>query len=97
MDYYIGMGEAAYSSLYECLRRGGSRFSRDQLFAELGRQFATLVDVLTEISEMSGLKSNTDLLRTYEIWMKTGSARARRQLQRSGIHPLSTDTWAVNH
>ena len=47
-----------------------------------------LVDVLGEISEMSGLKSNTDTLRAYELWLKTGSVRAHRQLLRNGIHPI---------
>lgn len=97
VDYYIGMGEAAYSSLHDSLRQYGDRFSRCELFEELGREFATLVDVLTEISEMSGLKSNSDLLRTYEIWQRTGSERAQRQLIRSGIHPLRRDAPVALH
>ena len=58
------------------------------VFAELSSKFPQLVDVLTEISEMSGLKSRSDLLRTYELWQKTGSERARKQLRRAGIVPL---------
>lgn len=88
VDYYIGMGEAAYGCLHDSLARQSHAIGVADLFDELGRKFARLVDVLGEISEMSGLKSNSDLLRAYELWLKTGSERARRQLERSGIHPL---------
>ncbi|MCB1749670.1 MAG: hypothetical protein H6977_05565 [Gammaproteobacteria bacterium] len=89
VDYYIGMGESAYGRLHEALQRRRDRFARVDLFEDLQRKFAPLVDVLGEVSEMSGLKSNADVLRTYEIWMRTGSERAARQLQRSGIVPLA--------
>jgi len=88
VDYYIGMGETAYGHLHEAMQRRHDRFARVALFEDLQRKFATLVDVLAEISERSGLKSNGDTLRAYEIWMRTGSSRARRQLERAGIVPL---------
>lgn len=97
VDYYIGMGETAYGSLHEAMQRRRDRFARVELFEDLQQQFAVLVDVLGEISEMSGLKaqSHTDMLRAYEIWMRTGSDRARRQLERAGIVPLAgLDTLA---
>ena len=89
VDYYIGMGETAYGHLHESLQRRQDRFARVALFAELQRQFAPLVDLLAEVSETSGLKSNGDTLRAYEVWMRTGSTRARRQLERAGIVPLA--------
>jgi len=89
IDYYIGMGENAYSSLYVSLQKRSDRFSRSELFAELGAKFSTLVDVLSEVSERSGLKSNKDTLRTYELWQRSGSARAHKQLRRMGIIPLT--------
>ena len=88
VDYYIGMGGAAYGSLHEALQRDPDHLSPCELFEELEAKFALLVDVFAEVSESSGLKSNTDLLRTYEIWLRTGSDRARKQLMRSGIHPI---------
>jgi hypothetical protein len=95
VDYYIGMGEAAYGCLHDSLSRGSRTAS--ELFEELERKFAALVDVLGEISEMSGLRSNGDLLRTYEIWLRTGSERARKQLARSGIFPLSSPSTGAAH
>ncbi len=89
VDYYIGMGETAYGSLYESMQQRSDRFARSALFEELRRKFSVLVDVLCEISETSGLKSNADVLRTYEIWLRSGSRRAARQLERSGIHPIA--------
>lgn len=88
VDYYIGMGGSAYGYLHESLQRSSRAAGVAELFAELEFKFGALVDVLGEISEMSGLKSNSDTLRAYELWLKTGSVRARRQLVRSGIHPI---------
>ncbi|MGR8919659.1 MAG: hypothetical protein ACU85V_08570 [Gammaproteobacteria bacterium] len=97
VDYYIGMGESAYASVHDTLSQRADRFARVELFDELRRKFAALVDVLAEISENSGLKSNADLLRTYEIWMRTGSERARRQLERSGVVPLAGLSTSPTH
>ena len=32
-----------------------------------------------------------DLLRTYEIWLKTGSLRARKLLRQNGVVPITKD------
>jgi hypothetical protein len=88
VDYYIGMGEAAYCCVYDSLQVDARARSASGVFAELSSKFPLLVDLLTEISEMSGLKSRSDLLRTYELWQKTGSERARKQLRRAGIVPF---------
>ena len=97
VDYYIGMGEAAYSSLHESLHRNSRMQAGENLFDELGRKFSILVDLLAEISEISGLKSNTDVLRNYDLWLKTGSMRTRKQLARSGILTLTTKPVRVMH
>lgn len=94
VDYYVGMGASAYISIHDSLQQRTDQFARGELFGELARQFSTLVDVLAEISEMSGLKSNSNVLKTYEIWLHTGSERARKQLARSNIFPLS-DTHSL--
>ena len=97
VDYYIGMGGTAYASIHDSLRQRSDRFARVDLFEELGQKFSALVDVLAEISEMSGLKSNTDVLRTYEIWLRTGSERARKQLARCDIFPLTGIPGRTTH
>lgn len=90
VDYYIGMGEAAYGSLRESIRPGNTTLLTGDLFDDLCQQFTVLVDLLGEISEMSGFRTNSDVVRAYELWLKTGSERARKQLVRSGIHPLTS-------
>ena len=92
VDYYIGMGEAAYCCVYDSLQVDARAKHVSTVFAELSAKFSVLVDLLNEISEMSGLKSRSDMLRTYELWQKTGSDRTRKQLQRAGIVPLLTHT-----
>jgi hypothetical protein len=49
------MGETAYGHLYEAMQRRQDRFARVDLFEELCAKFAALVDVLGEVSEMSGM------------------------------------------
>lgn len=97
VDYYIGMGGTAYSSLHESLSERRNRFGHTSMFAELGEKFPDLVDVLSEISEASGLKSNHDLLRTYEMWQSTGSERARKQLERQGIYAIPINNPRAAH
>lgn len=96
VDYYIGMGENAYISLHVAMQQRADRFARSELFEQLGENFAVLVDVLAEISEMSGMKSNADVLRTYEIWRRSGSERAARQLKRCGIVPFDSGRGPVH-
>lgn len=82
VDYYIALGGYAYGSLG---RSGAVRFA--EVFAELASKFVAFVDVLSEVSERSALASNSDLLRLYERWLRTGSARDGERLVGRGIVP----------
>lgn len=88
--YYIQMGETAYGSLSQLTAR---RSALSQIFGELSNHFVTYVDVLSEVSEKSAVQKDTDLLRLYELWLKTGSERAARLLSREGILPLPRNTF----
>ncbi len=83
VDYYIGMGGAAYESV----ARVEDQKNRAQLFMELSKRFPDFVEVLGQISEESGfnLSNNKDLLRMYDLWLKTGSDRKAKQLAKAGI------------
>jgi hypothetical protein len=83
VDYYIGMGGAAY----ETVARLEEKKSKAQLFLELSRKFPIFVDILSQISEETGFNpaSNKDLLRVYDLWVKTGSDRLAKQLAKAGI------------
>jgi len=96
VDYYIAMGCGAYRDLHDFIStrlsvRGGD------VFGELSRKFPQLVDVLADVSEESHLGVQNDLLRQYELWLRTGSRRALGKLQRSGIHPTPQASIRVAH
>ena len=86
IDYYISMGGGAYAHLSE-LSRGASAASVRDVFSELAAKFQAFVDVLNEVSEMSRENSDADVLRLWEIWMRTGSPRAAARLRALGIEP----------
>ena len=82
VDYYVHIGGAAYDAL--------SRAETDtfaHVFGELAAKFVEFVDVLSEVSERSACSSNSDLLRLYEKWLKTGSARSGQLLIERGVVP----------
>lgn len=83
VDYYISMGGGAYGHLSETIRSPGFR----DVFFELAEKFQCFVDALNEISAMSCGNNDQDILRLYEIWMRTGSARAAAQLRSLGVEP----------
>jgi hypothetical protein len=84
IDYHIAMGGCAYGTLAGGLNRG-RRPVLGRVFAELAAKFQPLVDALNEISEAARRYSHADVLRLYEIWLKTGSPRARTALRGLGI------------
>jgi hypothetical protein len=85
VDYYVSMGEYAYGSLSHL---DEDRFSR--VFGELARNFVGFMDVLGDVSERTAVTSSSDLLRLYEKWMRTGSARDGQKLIDRGILPNGT-------
>jgi hypothetical protein len=88
IDYHIAMGGNAYSSLADTLQRSMSGRCVAAVYAQLAQKFQGLVDALNEVSEMSYRHSDADILRLYEIWMKTGSPRARGLLRQLGVQPV---------
>jgi hypothetical protein len=82
VDYYVSMGEYAYGSLS---RREADAFG--EVFSELAGKFVQYMDVLAEVSEHSGVRSSTDVLRLYEKWLRTGSPRDGQRLADRGILP----------
>ena len=97
VDYYIAMGGNAYSTVSDILRGAYQNGTTKLLFEELTEKFTAFVDVLNEVSEKSNLSSNGDILRLYEIWMRTGSKRAEAQLRRKGIQPVGASQPDFRH
>ena len=84
IDYHIAMGGRAYGTLASGLCRG-RRQVLGRVFAELAAKFLPLVDALNEISDAARRYTPADVLRLYELWLRTGSPRARSLLRGLGI------------
>lgn len=84
VDYYIGMGETAYKHVAHYEEKKSAT-----LFLELANKFPQFVEILGQISDETGFRpdNHKDLLRVYELWLKTGSDRLAKQLARAGIMP----------
>jgi hypothetical protein len=85
--YYASLGGRAYSRLGQEHRpedpAGGS------VFDELAARFLQFVDVLAEIAEKTRLRTADSVIRLYERWAATGSARAAALLAEQGIAPIA--------
>ena len=95
VDYYIRMGGSAYGSLAEHVRGSARGHDFGAVFGELAAKFQAFVDVLNEIRDEAGGLGHPGILRLYELWLRTGSARAARLLREAGIEPnreLDADT-----
>ena len=83
VGYAIAMGSRAYDALGDVAERHG-RGARS-LWDELSEKFSQLVEVLNEVSDRTLSSSNAGLLRIYERWMRTGSARIATLLAEHGV------------
>lgn len=88
IDYHISMGGRAYGTLADNMRGAMRGRPVSPVFGELAAKFQRLVDVLNEVAEMAYSHTDKDILRQYEIWMKTGSPRAYNILTKLGVQPV---------
>jgi hypothetical protein len=97
LDYYIRMGGNAYGSLSEEIRGTIRGQAMAHVYRELARKFQVLVDVLNEVRDSARQSSDIDLLRTYEVWLKTGSKRAENLLRQNGVVPMPNAVSRRSH
>jgi hypothetical protein len=88
LDYYIYMGGNAYGSLSDEIRGTTRGRALADVYKELGRKFQVVVDVLNEVRDGARQSSDIDLLRTYEVWLRTGSKRAAQLLKENNVIPM---------
>ena len=88
VDYHIAMGGRAYGTLAETCRGNTRGKALSAVFGELAAKFQRFVDALNDVSEMSHQHDQRDVLRQYEIWLKTGSPRAAGILRGLGVDPV---------
>ncbi len=97
VDYYVAMGGTAYAQVSDSMRGHRAVKTIAALFNELREKFIDFVDVLNEVSERSNLSSDKDVLRLYEIWIRTGSKRSEAQLRKLGIEPVHSGKAEFRH
>jgi hypothetical protein len=88
VDYHVAMGGHAYGTLADTCGSGARGRALASVFAELAEKFQRLVDALNDVSEMAHRHDQRDVLRQYELWLKTGSPRARAILAKLGVDPV---------
>lgn len=81
IDYYAGMGGAAYANLASLTEEG----ELSRVYRDFALRFMDFVDVLTHISQQALIQTNSDLLRLYDRYVSTGSKLAEEQLIQKGI------------
>ena len=96
IDYHIAMGGRAYATLAETMSRGRGRVL-GKVFNELAQKFQPMVDALNEVSEISYQHTDKDILRLYEVWLKTGSRRCFDLLKRLGVNPTAAGGTSFAH
>ncbi len=97
VDYYCAMGGSAYGYLSDNLRGSAGARTLTDIFEELSKKFVDFVDVLAEVSERTHMNNDADIMRVYELWVRTGSRRAARTLRSVGIQPAEASVSRVRH
>ena len=81
VDYYADIGCVAYQRLSKAIKDN----SFQELYMEFATEFIKFMDLLTFFSHKSNLQNNTDLLRLYDKYIKTGSRLAKEVLETKGL------------
>ncbi len=91
--YVISIGRTAYENAGSLLRgHGETRGDKDEgtidIFAELAKDFASFVAVLTEVANATvakGVQTSRGVLKLYERWLKTRNERLGEALASQGF------------
>ncbi len=97
VDYCIRMGGAAYGTLAERSRQTPGPRALGNIFEELARKFSAFVDVLGEIADLGRQYTSRDILRLYDLWLTTGSRRARARLDALGVPSANVSPEPSRH
>jgi hypothetical protein len=67
------------------------------IFDELSHKFAEFVAALAHVSDAAALHSNSDILKLYDLWLRTGSRRAESRLHELGIGTHTLIAGSLRH
>jgi hypothetical protein len=81
VEYYIGIGQSAYSQLAKQCGRGSTL---TEVYEELADEFPRFVDVIAEIRKRTEF-ATTDVTKLYEIWLRTRDEWIEKKLRAIGV------------
>ena len=85
VDYYVGLGQTAYTQLARSL---GPRRTIGEVYEELAAKFPQFVDVLAEVRKrvtIAELNATSDICRLYDIWLRTRDEWVEKKLKQAGL------------
>jgi uncharacterized protein YidB (DUF937 family) len=85
VDYYVGLGQTAYTQLARSL---GTKKSIGEVYEELAAKFPQFVDVLAAVRKrvtIAELNATSDIGRLYDIWLRTRDAWVEKKLKQAGL------------
>lgn len=92
IDYYSEMGSAAYFNLATWTKED----HLSEVYKTFSKRFIEFVEVLSYMSEKSAVQADQNVLRLYDLYLKTGSEMAREKLTQLGIVTLSKEQLKLN-
>lgn len=90
-SYVSRLGMQAYRAAEELASRSEREAARVGVYAELASQFAPLTRVLDDVRESTALRTPQDIVRLYDRWKQTRSARLAERLAEEGVFPVDLD------
>jgi len=92
IDYYSEMGSAAYFNLATWTKED----HLSEVYKTFSKRFIEFVEVLSYMSEKSAVQADQNVLRLYDLYLKTGSEMAREKLNQLGIATLPKEQLKLN-
>jgi len=71
VSYFVDLGRVAYQQIADLTASGMTA-----LYAELAREFVSLMDILQTMRELQGSQSGLTPINAFELWNETGSQHA---------------------
>jgi hypothetical protein len=97
VEYYARMGGSAYDTLSGLPLRTVRDHALHSVFRELAEKFLQCVELLAEVAQQARVFDERDLLRLYDVYLQTGSRRAREALQSLGVVPSRNASTRTRH
>ncbi len=86
-DYVHRIGSGAYRVAGRLAERSVAESARAVVYEELAARFERLARVFDDVRESTALRTPQDIVRLYDKWRRTGSARLAERLFAEGVFP----------